>query len=752
MTINGSSEPDFAGTPIVVLDGSSAGAGVSGLHISSGSAMIHGLAISNFTDHGIYLEGNGNNTIGGITTGAANIISSNGGNGIGVASNSNKNTLRGNAIYANSGLAIDLNLNGVSASDPDDSDAGANNLQNYPVLTTVSDSGSGVAVTGTMTSSPDTTFTLDFYASTAADSSTYGEAERYIGSLPITTDGSGHATLEGVLSGATVMAGEFITATATDIDRPLDSLSFSITGGTDAALFSVDASSGQLVFNTAQKHDRPDDANADGRYEVNVTVSDRHAAVDEIDLLITLTDVNVAPTAINIHTPETYTEDVSLDLGNIIISDVDSQNVRVILTLSSPDAGILTTSHFGSAQSTFDQGVWSATGSVDDVNHLLAELAFEPNPNTNKDFMISVTIDDGVAPPLMGGKIISGIAVGDTPEVSPATAFVGATSDLIIVKPNERDGAEVTHFHISGITNGTLYLSDGLTEVTNGQFITVIDGESGLLFVPTVRDTNQGSFLVDSSEDGINISAQSHSARSTIDVARLTYIPTGINAAKPDFPTEVVATETSKKSPPASVETSDEDKTSPEAIFSRLAGIVESAFDERSLPELDIARPQPAWIQPQSTEPQIVFTHDTHLSQSQAAQINPLSTLLQEHLYKIRLQEDAVIQSSYDHLYQSLNELKKETFDQMQHSQTVVGSAIAVSTGLSAGYVIWMLRSGMLISSVMFSLPAWRIADPLPILAGSQNKNNDDESLLSIIKNKTSREKTVEKPKTADSF
>jgi hypothetical protein len=65
----------------------------------------------------------------------------------------------------------------------------------------------------------------------------------------------------------------------------------------------------------------------------------------------------------------------------------------------------------------------------------------------------------------------------------------------------------------------------------------------------------------------------------------------------------------------------------------------------------------------------------------------------------------------------------------------VVGGTAAVSTGLSVGYVIWTLRSGILVTGLLSSLPAWRFIDPLPILSGasSGDSDEDDESLESLV-------------------
>jgi hypothetical protein len=82
----------------------------------------------------------------------------------------------------------------------------------------------------------------------------------------------------------------------------------------------------------------------------------------------------------------------------------------------------------------------------------------------------------------------------------------------------------------------------------------------------------------------------------------------------------------------------------------------------------------------------------------------------------------------------------RRQFQATLHSQVfVIGSALTVSTSLSVGYVMWMLRSGMLISSIIAQLPAWQLMDPLVILSrmdgsdGGKSSDDDDESLQSIL-------------------
>jgi hypothetical protein len=153
------------------------------------------------------------NTVGGVEAGAGNTIAFNGGAGVGVQGGVG-NRIQGNAIHSNSGLGIDLGGNGVTPNDAGDADTGPNQLQNFPVLS-VALAGGTTRVAGTVNSSANTTFTLDFYASAAADPSGFGEGARYLGSAVVTTDGSGNARFEVTLAAPTT-PGEVVTATATD--------------------------------------------------------------------------------------------------------------------------------------------------------------------------------------------------------------------------------------------------------------------------------------------------------------------------------------------------------------------------------------------------------------------------------------------------------------------------------------------------------------------------------------------------------
>ena len=84
------------------------------------------------------------------------------------------------------------------------------------------------------------------------------------------------------------------TLTATDADSAAEALAWSIPegegGGSDAAQFSLTAS-GALSLRAAKDFEAPDDANADGEYEVTVRVTDGSNPVD-VPLVVRLSDVD----------------------------------------------------------------------------------------------------------------------------------------------------------------------------------------------------------------------------------------------------------------------------------------------------------------------------------------------------------------------------------------------------------------------------------------------------------------------------
>jgi parallel beta-helix repeat protein len=201
------------------------GNGDHGIHIhDSTGAMVQGniigLDVNGVQDlgndgDGVDLSNAADNLIGGVSGNAANHIAYNGGDGVYVLGDtSTGNKVVGNNLWANDGLGIDLHPDGVTPNDPGDADSGANGLQNYPLLSGAS-SGIQTTITGTLNSQGDTPYVVNFYANSSCDPSGYGEGERFLGNVIVTTDAVGDASFVVTLPG-NVPAGHFVVATATD--------------------------------------------------------------------------------------------------------------------------------------------------------------------------------------------------------------------------------------------------------------------------------------------------------------------------------------------------------------------------------------------------------------------------------------------------------------------------------------------------------------------------------------------------------
>src|SRR5437867_3865117 len=63
VVIDGTSQTNFAGLPLIVLNGSSAGVDADGLALLVGNCTVRGMVINRFDGYGIRIEGSGNNVI-----------------------------------------------------------------------------------------------------------------------------------------------------------------------------------------------------------------------------------------------------------------------------------------------------------------------------------------------------------------------------------------------------------------------------------------------------------------------------------------------------------------------------------------------------------------------------------------------------------------------------------------------------------------------------------------------------------------
>ena len=159
--------------------------------------------------------------IGGDTVADANTIKFNTGTGVFITQTTAGISIRRNRIHSNGFLGINLKLSvddsssAVTQNDPQDSDPGANGLQNYPNLTSATSFGGNTTIQGIFNSKPSQSYELDFYSSPTCDATGFGEGETYLGSKQVTIDAGGIVGFTANLPVPTAL-GRVITATATD--------------------------------------------------------------------------------------------------------------------------------------------------------------------------------------------------------------------------------------------------------------------------------------------------------------------------------------------------------------------------------------------------------------------------------------------------------------------------------------------------------------------------------------------------------
>ncbi|WP_435005624.1 Calx-beta domain-containing protein [Tundrisphaera lichenicola] len=190
-----------------------------------GSDITGAAPLGNEVDGVIINQGASNNAVGGPSIPPGNTIAFNIRDGVRIEDLSVRNSILTNSIFSNGALGIDL----VDMSDPangltpnDINKPGPNFFQNYPVLSSVATSLTFTNIQGSLDSTPNTTFVIQFFANSKPDafiinSKTvyFGEGEIYLGQTTVTTGANGHVIFS-VNVPVTVGSGQGVTATATD--------------------------------------------------------------------------------------------------------------------------------------------------------------------------------------------------------------------------------------------------------------------------------------------------------------------------------------------------------------------------------------------------------------------------------------------------------------------------------------------------------------------------------------------------------
>lgn len=234
-----------------LIQGNFAGVGADG--VTAVGNLLHGIALRSSNTFSAPLgppqpnePGVSFNLIGGTAAGAGNLVEFNGTGGIAIFGNpvsasgqpNLENAIEGNSIFKNgrnylAASSAPLPLLGIDLANqfkyprddgvtPNDSNGhGApndpNNFQNFPVLTAATSSGSTTNISGTLSSAPNSTFRIEFFASDPDPLNLPAEGQQFLGLISGNTDSSGNLSFSAGFN-VPVANGRIVTATATDAD------------------------------------------------------------------------------------------------------------------------------------------------------------------------------------------------------------------------------------------------------------------------------------------------------------------------------------------------------------------------------------------------------------------------------------------------------------------------------------------------------------------------------------------------------
>ena len=284
------------------------------------------------------------------------------------------------------------------------------------------------------------------------------------------TDGTGGTTFippvtntaPTITSAATATVPENQTS-AIDVDSTDDTdsegsgLTYSLTGGADAALFSIDADSGVVTFNAPPDFEAPSDADGNNDFDFQVTVTDSAGLTDVQDITVSVTDEveNTAPTITSAATasvPENQTSAIDVNSTD----DNDSEGSGLTYSLTG-----------GADQALFNLD--SSTGVLTFAAPPDFEAPSDANGDNDFDFQVTVTDSAGLTDVQEitvsvtdeaenTAPTITSAATASVPENQTSAIDVNSTDDI------DSEGSGLT-YSLTGGADQALFNLDSSTGV-----------------------------------------------------------------------------------------------------------------------------------------------------------------------------------------------------------------------------------------------------------------------------------------------
>ncbi len=487
---------------------------------------------------------------------------------------------------------------------------------------------------------------------------------------------------------------------ATDADLPLQNITYSTGGGLDEEFFTIDSSTGQLQFKSGPDFENPLDAGAKNVYRVNVVATDQFGLSTDQLVRVTVDDVDDLPTASAdlyvVNEGENYWTRIS-----VLINDIDRAGGGLTVSLvTGPDVGELTLLADGSFNYVHDgndetgnkyEFVYEVTDVLGQTSQATAVLFINPVNDA------PVAVDDGVFD----------TDSGETMVIS-RQQLTGNDSDRDHPDNNNRLAVRITGSSPGGST--TVNASGNIVFQSDPDF----SGEVEIRYV-----------AVD--ENG----AESNEA-----VVRVNVLPGAVVNPNPD------------PEPPTTDPDPEPTNEEPDVDPGSTAG---NSGMENNEPSIDTI-PDGALVR-DNTADTVEPTASDRESVNEALKFE-LGNLDSSYSYS---KESSVVIAGLNDAFDSRNatitasaglstfdpstmvaywgELDSATNEFMMNINANTPTIVASVTSLfTVGYLAWIIRGGVLLTTFMSSKMAWQSFDPLPVIEqGVYDDDGDDQSIEEMV-------------------
>jgi hypothetical protein len=546
----------------------------------------------------------------------------------------------------------------------------------------------------------------------------------------------------------------FDTINVFDVDDPVASLTYQILPVGDFSLFTID-SGGNVSFG-AQDFENPIDQGLDNGYQFTVRATDPQGAYSDQAWTINITDVadelSFDPT-----TSTSTPEDTPVDIGPgaFVLTDALTSS-SLTVTLDAADAQITLGATTGLTFQTGDgesDSQMTFTGSVGDINAAITLLTLDPDENFNGAAAINASVSDPLGRADSTTLTVNVTPVNDTPQISgsgqintTAGSSLTVTNAMLAATDTEDAAQDLVYTVVSNPPSGQLLLNEVALGV--GATFTELQLAAGEVSFESLRS-------VDSIEQFTVQVQDSGGATDTREITVATSGGLAISAPNDDGSGSALQSSESTEGPTEA--TSPVVVRPPEEVTSDPGQPGSPSLTDSNDSSVDDSRE--VAVQEKRPRPQVILAYQISYTNSdyEGYRVSKLQTEYESTSRPgdARIRPDFGFGAKFEmtDFRQSMQALDEsmERFGVRLDRQFVASSAV-VSTGMSIGYVLWLMRGGALLSSIIASMPAWRSIDPLPVLAslGSADDGQADDDSLEAMLEKSPPTTTADADATAD--